>query len=205
MMKLYQSHWSPNSRRVRIYLAEKALEVPCVEVDISKGQSHTPEYLKINPMGEVPALELDDRSVIAESVAICRYFEALHPTPPLFGSTPKEIADIEMAQRRIELKWFMPLTQYWLHTSPMYAQRVQQMPQLAEQNRAAIEQFLLWLDSNLATCEYVARDSYSMADILALTAMDHTNSPHVGLTVSPGLKNLARWHQTVSSRASARA
>jgi len=204
-MKLYQSNWSPNSRRVRIFLAEKGLEVPCVEIDISKGLSHTPDYLKINPMGQVPALELDDGSVIAESVAICRYFEALQSAPTLFGSAPKEVAGIEMWQRRIELNWFIPLTQYWLHTSPMYAQRVKQIPELAAQNHAAISQFLTWLDGDLANREFLAGDRHSMADILALTTMDHANSPYVGLTVSPEFKNLARWHETVSSRASARA
>jgi len=204
-MKLYQSRWSPNSRRVRIFLAEKRLEIPCVEVDISQGMSHTPEYLKINPMGEVPALELDDGSVITESVAICRYFEGLQPEPNLFGSTPKEVASIEMGQRRIELKWFVPLIQYWHHTSPMYAQRVKQIPEMAEQNRTAIQQFLTWLDGDLANHEYIAGDRYSMADMLALTTMDHANNPVVGLAISPELSHLARWHQRVSYRPSASA
>ena len=204
-MNLYQSHFSPNSRRVRIFLAEKGVEIPCTEVDISKGLSHMTEYLKINPMGEVPALELDDGRVIAESVAICRYFEMLQHTPNLFGSQPKEIAVIEMGMRRIELKWFMPLTQYWLHSAPMFAERVRQIPELVEQSRATIGQFLAWLDSDLAHHEYIAGDRYSMADILALTTLDHSNSPHVGQTVSAAFKNLARWHQTVSSRPSAKA
>jgi glutathione S-transferase len=209
-MKLYQSNFSPNSRRVRIFLAEKGIEAPRAEVDISKGQSHTPEYLKINPMGAVPALVLDDGTAIAESVAICRYFETLQPGPTLFGTIPKEIVMIEMWQRRTELKWFVPLTEYWLHTSPIWAHSVKQIGELAEQNRAQIGQFLTWLDSDLrpsssAGREFIAGDRYSIADIIALTTMDHANSDPVGLKVSPKLRNLARWHETVSSRPSARA
>jgi glutathione S-transferase len=203
-MKLYQSHFSPNSRRVRIYLAEKGLEIPFVEVDISKGQSRTPEYLKINPMGQVPALVLDDGTSIAESIAICRYFEALHPEPSLFGSTAKEIAVIEMWQRRIELNWFVPLTEYWLHSAPMYAHSIKQIPELAEQNSMAVRQFLVRLDCELADREYVAGNHYTIADIVALAAMDHANSPYVRLNTDPGLENLTRWHTTVSGRPSAK-
>ena len=204
-MKLYQSYFSPNSRRVRMFLAEKGLEVPCVDVDIRSGQSHTPEYLKINPMGAVPALVIDDEPAIAESVAICRYFEAIRPEPRLFGSTPKETAVIEMWQRRIELKWFVPLTQYWLHSAPMWAYNVKQIPELAGQNRDEINRFLTWLDGDMADREYIAGNRYSMADIIALTTMDHANSIHVGLEVNQELGNLARWHERVSSRPSARA
>jgi glutathione S-transferase len=190
---------------VRIFLAEKGLEVPMVEVDISAGQSHTPEYLKINPMGQVPALVMDDGSAIAESVAICRYLEALRPEPDLFGRTPRELAEIDMWQRRIELNWSVPLTRYWHHSSQMWAGRVAQIPALAEQNRAAIGRFIVWLDGEIAGREYVAGNRYTMADILALATMDHANSVYVGLTVSNRLENLARWHDTVSSRTSARA
>ncbi len=163
-MKLYQSYVSPNSRRVRIFLAEKGLEIPCDEVDILKGQSHT-----------------------------------------LFGTTAKETAVIEMWQRRIELKWFVPLTEYWMRSAPMWAQRVKQIPELAEQNSEAINQFLVWLDGDMAGREYIAGDHYSIADIIALTTMDHADSVHVGLKVSQELKNLARWHDTVSNRPSAQA
>ena len=204
-MNLYQSHLSPNSRRVRIYLVEKGLEIPFVDVDIIKGQSHTPEYLRINPMGAVPALVLDDGTSIAESIAICRYFETLQPEPSLFGSTAKEIAVIEMWQRRIELKWFVPLTQYWLHSASMYAHSIKQIPELAEQNSMAIRQFLNWLDGELADREYIAGNHYTIADILALAALDHANAPYVRLNTGPELENLARWHATVSGRPSAKA
>lgn len=203
-MILYQSLISPNSRRVRVFLAEKGIEVSFAEVDIRRGESHTPEYLKINPMGEVPALTLDDGTSIAESVAICRYFELLHPTPPLFGTTPEATATIEMWQRRIELKWFVPLTEYWLHSAPMWARAIEQISLLAEQNRAAINRFVPWLDGEMAGREYIAGDRFSIADIITLTTMDHANSAHVGLPIGEELRNLARWHDKVSSRPSAR-
>lgn len=204
-MKLYQSNLSPNSRRVRIVLAEKGLEIPFVHIDLSKGESHTPDYLKMNPMGQIPLLETDEGCYIAESVAICRYFEALQPEPHLFGVTPLDIATIEMWQRRIELKWFGPLTQYWLNTSPIYAYKLKQIPEWADQNCKAVAEFVAWLDSELAGQEYIAGDSYSIADVLALSTMDHGNNPLVGLPTNPELKNLARWHQTVSGRPSASA
>jgi glutathione S-transferase len=204
MIKLYQYDLSPNSRRVRIFLAEKGLYVPTVSVDISKGESHTPDFLKLNPMGEVPLLATDDGCYIAESVAICRYFEVIQPEPYLFGATPTDIATIEMWQRRIELKWFGPLTQYWAHTSPIFASKFKQIPEWAEQNCQAIMTFLAWLDSELSGREYIAGDRYSIADILALAAIDHSNYV-VGLKTSPAFINLARWHQMVSSRPSAKA
>ncbi len=203
-MQLYQYFGSPNSRRVRIYLAEKGMQIPCIEVDIGRGESHTPEYLRMNPMGEVPLLQTDGGAYIAESVAICRYLEALQPEPRLFGTTADEVGSIDMWQRRIELKWFVPLTGYWMHTSPIYVQRLTQIPAWAEQNRHAISDFLIWLDGELAARTFIAGDRYSIADILALTTMDHSNRV-VGLAVDPDLKHLARWHRTVSERPSARA
>jgi glutathione S-transferase len=203
-MKLHQYDYSPNSRRVRIFLAEKGLDIPTVPVDIRKGESHTPDYLRMNPMGEVPLLETNDGCYIAESVAICRYFEAIQPEPTLFGVTSTEIATIEMWQRRVELKWFGPLTLYWAHTSPIFASKFKQIPEAAEQNCQAVHTFLSWLDSELSSREYIAGERYSIADILALTAIDHGNQV-VGLKTSPALKNLARWHEMVSSRPSARA
>lgn len=203
-MKLYQFDLSPNSRRVRLFLAEKGLEIPYVDVDLGKGESHTPDFLRLNPMGEVPVLETDEGCYIAESVAICRYFEALQPEPHLFGVTPIEMARIEMWQRRIELKWFGPLTQYWLHTSPRFAHQRRQIPEWAEQNAQAVSEFVTWLDGELAGREYIAGECFSIADILALTAIDHGNTA-VGLKTSPVSKNLARWHQTVAGRPSATA
>jgi len=203
-MKLHQSNLSPNSRRVRVFLAEKGLDIPYVDVDLSKGESHTPDYLNMNPMGEVPMLETDDGCYITESVAICRYFEALQPEPHLFGVTPIEMATIEMWQRRIELKWFGPLTQFWGHTSPRFAHRHGQIPEWAEQNAQAVGEFVTWLDSELSGREYIAGESFSIADILALATFDHGNAT-VGLKTSPALKNLVRWHQMVSRRPSARA
>lgn len=112
-MKLFDGGRAPNPRRVRIYLAEKGIEVPRQRVALAEGAHKAPAFLAKNSLGQVPALELDDGTVIAESVAICRYFEALHPEPPLFGATPAEVGIVEMWLRRIELRLMAPLGQVW--------------------------------------------------------------------------------------------
>ncbi len=108
-MKLYEMTGAPNPRRVRIFLAEKGITVPFVQVDMRKGEHKAAEFLKKNPSGKIPVLELDDGTCIAESVAICRYFEALHPKPSLFGATPKELGRIEMVNRQLEFELLGPI------------------------------------------------------------------------------------------------
>ena len=123
-MKLYDLKTGTNTRRVRIFLAEKGLKLPTVEVDMMKGENKSPDYLAKNPMGTMPLLELDDGTVLAESVAICRYIEELHPEPPLFGTTPLERAQIEMWNRRMELELLRPITDNFLHPSAFYKERL---------------------------------------------------------------------------------
>ena len=136
-MKLYTFAGAPNPRRVHIYLVEKGIDVPFEHVDIMKRENRKPEFMKnVNVMGGLPVLELDDGSHIAESIAICRYLEALNPEPPLFGATPKEQAQIEMWLRRIELNFMFPLGMVWIHGSPLTAGVVEhQIAEVAEQNR----------------------------------------------------------------------
>ncbi len=132
-MKLYTYPGAPNPRRVEMYLAEKGIEVDTVKVDIVARENRQPEHLARNPLGGVPVLELDDGTTIAESVAICRYFEALHPDPPLFGKTPLEQARIEMWSRRIELNGMRPIGMVWIHGSPLTkAVNPEQIPEVAE-------------------------------------------------------------------------
>jgi glutathione S-transferase len=205
-MKIYTYPGAPNPRRVDIYLAEKGIEVPRETVDIMKGRTRSPEFLeKINAAGGVPVLELDDGSHIAESVAICRYFEALHPTPPLFGSTPEEIGRIEMWNRRIELNYMMPVGQVWIHGSPFTKAVVKhQIEEVAETNRSVVRRYHQFLDDQLARREFVAGDTFTMADILALTTTDFAGGL-VKLPFDPSLANLAAWHARVSGRPSAKA
>jgi glutathione S-transferase len=203
-MKIYTYAGAPNPRRVDIYLAEKGIDVPRETVELMKGQTRSPEFIeKINPAGGVPVLELDDGRHIAESVAICRYFEALHPDPPLFGTTPEEIGRIEMWNRRIELGYMMPVGMVWIHGSPLTKAVVKhQIAEAAEANRTIVHRYHEFLDKQLADRDYIAGDEFTMADIIALTTTDFA-SQLVKLPFDKTLENLAAWHERVSSRPSA--
>src|SRR5512139_2268845 len=133
-MKLYDGGRAPNPRRVRVFLAEKRLTVPTDQVDLGKLAQKSPEYTAINPLQRVPALELDDGTILTESIAICRYFEALHPEPALFGRTPLEIATVEMWQRRIELHLMLGIAQVFRHLHP--GMKEFEVPQVAEWGEA---------------------------------------------------------------------
>jgi glutathione S-transferase len=205
-VKLYTYPGAPNPRRVHVYLAEKGLELPLQQVDILKRENRRPEFLeKVNPLGGIPVLELDDGSHLAESVAICRYLEALHPAPPLFGGTPAQQGRVEMWIRRLELYFMMPVGMVWVHGSPLTARVVkQQIPAVAEQNRAVVARTFELLDRELAGSEFFAGDFYSMADIVGLTTFDFAGELN-GLHPPESLSHLARWHASVSARPSARA
>ena len=206
-MKLYEMTAAPNPRRVRIFLAEKGITVPFVQVDMRKGEHKAPEFLKKNPSGKIPVLELDDGTCIAESVAICRYFEALHPKPSLFGATPKELGRIEMANRQLELELLSQVGVSWVN-GPIVAQmapgRFKQNPQAKESSDAAVRGFYKRLDAELASREYMADNAYSIADITGLVTIDFAGSL-VDLKPDASLSNLWRWHAAVSSRPSANA
>jgi glutathione S-transferase len=206
-MKLYELNGAPNPRRVRIFLAEKGIVVPLVQVDLRKAEHKSPEFLKKNPSGKIPVLELDDGSCIAESVAICRYFEALQPKPSLFGATPYEIGRIDMANRQLEFELAGPLGTAWVN-GPIVAQmapgRFKQNLPAKEAGEAAVRSFYDRLDRELATKSYMADNAYSIADITALCLIDFAGAL-VGLKPDAGLAHLWRWHAAVSSRPSAQA
>jgi glutathione S-transferase len=205
-LKIYTFPGAPNPRRVDIYLAEKGLEVPREKVDIMTRQNRTPEFIEnVNVMGGIPVLELDDGRHIAESVAICRYFEALHPDPSLFGVTPEEIGHIEMWIRRIELNYMMPVGMVWVHGSPLTKAVVEnQITEAADANRKLVRRYHRFLDSQLEGRDFIAGDSYTIADILALTTTDFAGAL-VELPFDAALANLAAWHERVTSRPSAAA
>ena len=205
-MLLYTFAGAPNPRRVHIYLAEKGIEVPFEKVDIMKRENRTPEFIRrVNSMGGLPVLELDDGTHIAESIAICRYFEALQPDPPLFGTSPLERGIVEMWIRRIELNFMMPVSMVWVHGSPLTkAVMKQQIPEMAEQNRGMVRRYFDFLDQHLEENDFLAGDGFSVADIVALTTMDFAaklnDLPH-----SEEQKHLSRWYDAVSARPSASA
>ena len=202
-MKLYNLGAGMNPRRVRIFLAEKGVEVPMVEVDMMKGENRTPEFLAINPMGTLPVLELDDGTILTESVAICRYFEELHPEPNLFGNTALERAQVEMWNRRMEFELMVPMAMAFRHTHEMWAGRNPQVPEFGALCRENASGRMRWLDTELADREFIAGDRYTIADITAQCGL--LLGKNTGTPVPEECGNLARWFKSVTSRPTARA
>jgi glutathione S-transferase len=200
---LYDSKVAPNPRRVRVYLAEKGIEVPVRQVDITTAENRKPPFLAKNPLGGLPVLELDDGTCIAESLAICRYFEELHPAPPLFGTNALDRAVVEMWSRRTELEVWRYVTGCFQHVHDFFKGRIEQVPAWGELCRKTARERLAWLDRELAARPFVAGERYTVADITLLCAIDFGRV--VEIRIAPEQKNLARWHETVSSRPSARA
>ncbi|MDX1383789.1 MAG: glutathione S-transferase [Thermoanaerobaculia bacterium] len=202
-MKLYDYTSAPNPRRVRIFLAEKGVEVPMVQVDIPSAENRKPPYNEKNPMGGVPMLELDDGTCIAESVAICRYFEVLHPDPPLMGTDAKDQAVVEMWQRRMELDLAIPIMNAFRHTHEFFKGRIPQVPEFGAVCKEGALKRMAWLDGELANREFIAGDRYSIADITALIGIDFGRVSKIA--IGDDQPNLKRWHEAVSSRPSASA
>lgn len=203
-MKIVQTRQAPNPRRVRVFLAEKGIEVPYEEVDLMKGDLKTPDFTKLNSFQRVPVLVLDDGTAIAETMAICRYFEATKPTPSLFGAGPLQSATIEMWNRRMELNLMWPVSQAFRHLHPAMAHlEVPQVSAWGEANKPRALEVLSILDGELSGKRFIAGDDYSVADITALVAVDFMKPARIPRP--EGLKNLDRWHAEVSSRPSAKA
>jgi len=203
-MKLYDSKSAPNPRRTRIFLAEKGITLPTEQVDIMAKQHKTPEYAAINPLQRMPALVLDDGTIITESIAICRHFEAVQPEPPLFGVGAKEIALVEMWNRRCEINFFSNVAAVFRHLHPaMKDLEIPQVPAWAEANKPRVPWFLELLDAELAKREFIAGNRFSVADITALVAVDFMKPAR--LTMPEGASNVKRWHAAVSARPSAKA
>ena len=203
-MKLYDGGRAPNPRRVRIFLAEKGIAVPTEQSDLGALQHKSDAYRAINPVQRVPALELDDGTVIGESIAICRYFEALQPEPPLFGRDPKERAVVEMWERRVEFHFLTPVSNVFRHLHPAMSQmEVPQVADYGEASKPKVFEFLEILDRELAGRPFVAGDRFSVADITALVTVDFMKP--VKLALPEHLRQVRRWYGDVSARPSAKA
>jgi glutathione S-transferase len=201
-MKLYDSKLAPNPRRTRIFLAEKGISLPTEQIDIAAQQHKTPEYAAINPLQRMPALMLDDGTIITESIAICRYFEMLHPEPPMFGVGPKDSALVEMWNRRAEINFFANVAAVFRHTHPaMKELEVPQVPAWADANRPRVAWFLEMLNGELANREFITGDRYTVADITMQVAVDFMKPAR--LVLPEGVANVKRWHAAVSARPSA--
>jgi glutathione S-transferase len=190
-------------RRVRIFLAEKGISIERREVDAAGGANSTPDFLRLNPLGKLPVLELDDGTSIAESLAICRYLEALNPDPPLMGRTPREVADIEMWTLRMDHELSQIIALAFIHSSDFYRGRIEQIPEVASWARGRALQTMAWLDGELAERSHIAGDGYTLADIVAQCAF--VLGKAVGLRIAPDMTNLSRWFTEVTARPTARA
>ncbi|WP_122465586.1 MULTISPECIES: glutathione S-transferase family protein [Brevundimonas] len=204
-MKLYDSVRAPNPRRVRWVMAEKGVDdIEIVPIDIMAGDHRTKAYRAKVGVPHVPALELDDGTVISESVAIGRYLEALYPEPNLFGIDPKEQAWIEMWTRRCEFYLANPIMLNVRHSHPALAVlEAQQLPALAEYNKLAAERFMGTLDRRLEGRDFIACDRITIADIVAIVGIDFARL--VKYRPPAELENLNRWMEAMRARPAAKA
>jgi glutathione S-transferase len=203
-MKIYDFPMAPNPRRVRIFLAEKGIEIVYEQVDLLTGQNREAWFIEKNPMGGLPVLEFDDGTYLTESVAICRYFEMSFPEPPMMGVGARDCAFVEMWNRRMELEVFHPISRSMQHTHPFFKDRFQQFPEYGGVQREHAIKRLEWLDSILAQRPFVAGERYTIADITAQVAID-VGAALGGFQVPDNVKHVKRWHESVSSRPSAKA
>lgn len=207
-MKLYDFKAAPNPRRVAMFIAEKGLDIPRVEVDLGKRAQMDDGYAKVNPYQQIPALELDDGSVLTESTAICLYLEKLHPEPCLMGATPLEQAQILMWDRRMEINGQMPVADAFRNSNPFFEGRamsgpdnLEQIPALAERGKFRVERFMERLDGFLEGKTYIAGETFSIADITAFVALDFARV--IKVRPPAELANLTRWFEAMSARPSA--
>ncbi len=203
-MKLYNSNLAPSPRRVRIFLAEKGVSIPCVEVDLAKLEHKTAEFSGLNPFETIPVLELDDGTRIAETIAISRYIEAIRPEPNLFGLTALEQAMIEMWQRQLEWRLFFPIAQVVRHSHPKMAEMERpQIPDWAAANRPRVLRAMSIVDETLCDRPFIAGERFTVADITGLVALDFAKSARIA--IPPELVHLNRWHGALKARPSAAA
>jgi glutathione S-transferase len=209
-MKFYDCATAPSPRRVRIFLAEKGVTLPTIQVDLRNGEQFTPAFRAINPDCTVPALALDDGTVIGDAVAICHYIEELHPDPPLIGTTPQERAVVTALNRQIERDGFYAAMDAFRNAAKGLKGRAlpgahgyEQIPELAERGRARVERFFRDMNARLAGRDYVAGSRFTIADISAMVLSDFAG--WAKLKVPDDCADLRRWYASVSARPSARA
>ena len=199
-MKLYIGQ-APNALRVSVFLKEKQLEIPIVPIDVMKGEARTAEHRKRNSLGEIPVLELDDGSFLSETIAICRYLELLNPEPSLMGRGTQDIALVEMWNRRMEHQIMGPCAQFGLHTIPIFADKIEQMPKYADTQKRQLVKNWQWLETELSDGrEFVSGDTFSVADITGMAAIMICG--FTDLEVPKDLPNVQRWVTSMLDRPS---
>jgi glutathione S-transferase len=208
-MKLYDCAMAPSPRRVRIFLAEKGISLPTIQVDLRSGEQFSESFRKVNPGCTVPVLELDDGTRIADVIAICVYFEELKGEPPLIGRDPASRARIVAASRRAEQDGFYAMVEAFRNATPGFKGRAlpgiadyEQIPALAERGRARVGRFFEAMDAELANHPFVCGSDYSLADITVMVTVDFAQ--WIKLAIPEKCVNLRRWYQPVSARPSAK-
>jgi glutathione S-transferase len=204
IVKLYNSPLAPNPRRVRIFLAEKNLSVPTVDVDLAALEQKSDGFSALNPFQRIPVLAFDDGAVLCESIAICRYFEEIQPDPPLFGVGALGRAQVEMQQRRLEFGLLIHIANAFRHSHPHMARmEVPQIAELAQSSRPKALEAMARVDRELQNREFIAGDRFSIADISGLVALDFAKTARIA--IPEDLSQLRRWHAALSARPSAKA
>lgn len=205
-MKLYDFVGAPNPKKVRVYLAEKGITVPTVQINIVSGENRTPEFLAKNPLGGLPVLELDDGTVITESLAIMEYFEDIHPTPPMIGTTPVERARTRERERICELGVLGRVATIFQNTHPFMAGRLKQSAEAADNAKGFLASTLKVLDKLIGAGPFVTGARPSIADCTLWASWEFAQFAGVPLAeVEPNAKSLLRWAATFSERPSAQA
>ena len=210
-MKFYDCSTAPSPRRVRIFAAEKGISLPTVQVDLRNGEQFSDAFRAINPDCTVPALVLDDGTVIADAVAICGYLEEIHPDPPLIGTTPQERAAVTALNRQIERDGFFAAMDAFRNAAKGLKGRAlpgphdyEQIPELAERGRARVGHFFKTMNARLADREFVAGERYTIADISTMVLTDMAVGM-VKLSIPDDCPHMRRWHAAMSARPSAKA
>lgn len=203
-MKLFDSV-GPNPRTVRIFAAEKGLELMRERVDLRGGENRREPYLTVNPVGQLPALMFDDGSVLTEVTAICEYLEETHPTPPLIGTTARERAETRMWVRRIDLNIIEPMANGFRYSDglKMFENRIHCIPQAAADLKAIAAHWLGWLDGQMTGKTFICGDRMTLADIFLFCFVDFAGA--VGQPLSPELARLTTWFARMKERPSAAA
>lgn len=209
-MRFYDCSTAPSPRRVRIFMAEKGLRIPVVQVDLRNGEHLTEAFRKRNPWCTVPVLELDDGTAVSEAVAVCKYLEETYPEPPLMGTDARDRAVVAMWNHRFEIDGFLAVTEAFRNGAKGLAGRaltgpddVEQIPELAQRGRKRVERFFAVLDAQLVHHPFVAGERYTIADITAQVAVDY--AAWIKMSLPPECRRAAEWRERVGKRPSAAA